>query len=264
MANNIPYTKEEIVEAVKKSKSYSDVYRQLGLQINGGSYKWMKKLIEDNNLDISHFMTSEERMRRMTELSNKSKGESLYSTDNLSNGERLSSGKLQGFLKFKGIAYLCNSCGLDRWLDKPIRLDIDHIDGDCANNHIKNLQYICPNCHRQKTIELVETKNGLKTKAKICKEKPSKTNKCVDCENLINIKATRCLSCSGSKRIKINYPSKDILLRLLWEKPTSLIAKDIGCSDKAIEKYAKKLGLSKPDRGYWQKLKYINGSREDN
>lgn len=32
------------------------------------------------------------------------------------------------------------------------QLDIDHIDGDHSNNDVSNLQVLCANCHRLKTI----------------------------------------------------------------------------------------------------------------
>lgn len=54
---------------------------------------------------------------------------------------------------------------------------------------------------------------------------------------------------------KIEWPSKEELEKLLWEKPTTSIAKDLGVSDKAVEKHVKKLGLAKPPRGYWSKQK---------
>ncbi len=53
---------------------------------------------------------------------------------------------------------------------------------------------------------------------------------------------------------KIVWPSAEVLEKLLWEKPTSQIAKDLGVSDKAIEKHCKKLALKKPPRGYWAKI----------
>ena len=62
----------------------------------------------------------------------------------------------------------------------------------------------------------------------------------------------------GYKKVhpkKIEWPSKEELEKLLWEKPTTSIAKDLGVSDKAVEKHVKKLGLAKPPRGYWIKQK---------
>jgi transposase-like protein len=52
----------------------------------------------------------------------------------------------------------------------------------------------------------------------------------------------------------VPHPTKDELEKLLWEKPTSQIAKQFGVSDKAIEKWSKLYGLKKPSRGYWRKV----------
>jgi 5-methylcytosine-specific restriction endonuclease McrA len=41
----------------------------------------------------------------------------------------------------------CTGCGLDRWLEGPIPLQLDHIDGDRTNNLLENLRLLCPNCH---------------------------------------------------------------------------------------------------------------------
>lgn len=42
----------------------------------------------------------------------------------------------------------CESCGLSKWLETPIPLDIHHKDGNSDNNKLENLEMICPNCHR--------------------------------------------------------------------------------------------------------------------
>lgn len=42
---------------------------------------------------------------------------------------------------------ICAICGISEWLEKPIRLHLDHIDGDRDNNVRDNLRGICPNCH---------------------------------------------------------------------------------------------------------------------
>ena len=55
------------------------------------------------------------------------------------------------------------------------------------------------------------------------------------------------------KKRKVLRPTKEELEKLLWEKPTSQLAEEFGVSDKAIEKWAKSYGLSKPPRGYWSK-----------
>lgn len=43
----------------------------------------------------------------------------------------------------------CEICGLDKWNDKEIPLELHHLDGNKKNNEICNLQILCPNCHAQ-------------------------------------------------------------------------------------------------------------------
>jgi len=45
--------------------------------------------------------------------------------------------------------YQCEVCGIVDWMGKPIKLELDHIDGNADNNVRENLRLICPNCHAQ-------------------------------------------------------------------------------------------------------------------
>ena len=40
-----------------------------------------------------------------------------------------------------------NMCGISRWLDGEVPLQLDHKDGNKDNNNLKNLRLLCPNCH---------------------------------------------------------------------------------------------------------------------
>jgi len=44
----------------------------------------------------------------------------------------------------------CSECGQEStWNNKPLGLQLDHIDGNSDNNDLSNLRLLCPNCHTQ-------------------------------------------------------------------------------------------------------------------
>ena len=43
----------------------------------------------------------------------------------------------------------CEVCGLSEWMNKPIPLELHHIDHNRYNNSLDNLQILCPTCHSQ-------------------------------------------------------------------------------------------------------------------
>jgi Zn finger protein HypA/HybF involved in hydrogenase expression len=43
----------------------------------------------------------------------------------------------------------CWTCGITNWNNKPIVMELEHIDGNSTNNNLDNLSLICPNCHSQ-------------------------------------------------------------------------------------------------------------------
>ncbi len=49
----------------------------------------------------------------------------------------------------------CERCGLERWRDQTLPLELHHVNGDGQDNRLENLQLLCPNCH-----SLTETWGG--------------------------------------------------------------------------------------------------------
>lgn len=51
---------------------------------------------------------------------------------------------------YQNLEQKCYMCGIGcAWNEKPLRLQIDHINGNIKDNRLVNLKMICPNCHTQ-------------------------------------------------------------------------------------------------------------------
>lgn len=57
--------------------------------------------------------------------------------------------------------------------------------------------------------------------------------------------------CQSKALRRVIRPDKETLEKEVWTVPTVQLAKKYGVSDKAIEKWCKSYGVSKPPRGYW-------------
>ena len=135
------------------------------------------------------------------------------------------------------------SLHLGRWLNTDEV--VHHKDKDRTNNDISNLELT--NVRDHAILHAVE--NGTVYEERFCEHcyKPFNTTEAKD-QRFCSVECVKC----NSKRFEV---PKDKLNELLWKYPTTHIAKMFGVSDKAIEKRAKKFGLTKPPRGYWAKLK---------
>ncbi|MGE9294746.1 MAG: tyrosine-type recombinase/integrase [Puniceicoccales bacterium] len=63
------------------------------------------------------------------------------------------------------------------------------------------------------------------------------------------------LDSNFNQRGLTNWPPDAKLKQLVWEKPLSRLAKDMGVSDNAIRKRCKKLGIDLPKNGHWQRVR---------
>lgn len=136
------YSKENLESLCRTSFSYREVLILLNLIPRGGNYRTLKKYISLYNIETSHFKKPGYNLKpnnRKYTLEEILKSNSHYSSNKLK--KRLIK---EGYFDAK-----CYNCNLSHWLNKPIILELEHIDGDNTNNTIENLTLLCPNCHSQ-------------------------------------------------------------------------------------------------------------------
>jgi hypothetical protein len=65
-------------------------------------------------------------------------------------GRRTSRHHLKNRLLKEGLKeHRCETCGITRWMGKPINMQLHHKNGDGLDNRLDNIQFLCGNCHSQ-------------------------------------------------------------------------------------------------------------------
>ena len=141
------WTDDDLRRSVARCASISAVIRELGFKASGGMHRFISGHIRRLGLDTSHF-TGQSWMkdrRRPAEHVLHSLESILVAGSHYRNTGKLRERLIRAGLKQR----LCEQCGRDEWLGRPITLELDHINGDTCDNRIENLRILCPNCHSQ-------------------------------------------------------------------------------------------------------------------
>lgn len=248
MSTNNPhrsYTDKEFLKAVKDGYGMVDVMTYLGLRPGGGNYRSIKKLLTELNPDTSHWI--------QTKTGPKGKRKTLEELLVKDSDYRFSSALKSRLLTEGILEYRCYTCGINKWLDQDITLQIDHINGDHLDHRIDNLRLLCPNCHSQTPTHKSKNKKGKKKKKyKMSKslkaaveasekKKKYKKNNCKVCGKGITNEASKCKSCYGKERekTKIEWPPTEELFIKVRETSYVQVAKELGVSDNAVRKRLK-------------------------
>lgn len=236
------YTDEQLKEAVVGARSISDVLRKLGLAIYGGGCRpHLFARLKAVGIDPDTI-----RNRSWNKgLSFKPRMLEKYL---VRNGPLITSSRLRKRLFKAGLkTERCEICGLGpEWNSKPLKLQLDHIDGDHYNNELVNLRILCPNCHTQTDSYAVQTSARTKTTREISiRAKHTRTvlsPVCTKCGVIIKAgKTGLCNKCyiDSQPRKVVNRPNKSELETLVAEIGYSATGRLFGVSDNCVRKWLK-------------------------
>ena len=143
MVNKIDLLSDgEFTKLINNSSCTSDVLRKLGYSTNGNS--WGNKIIKER-MDKLELIFTKKNENYYKEYSTSIPIEQILIKDSEYNRTKLKERLIKEGLK----EYKCECCGIKEWNNKPISLQLHHINGIHNDNRLSNLQLLCPNCHSQ-------------------------------------------------------------------------------------------------------------------
>lgn len=138
---------EQFEQLIKTSINISEVLFKLGYTTKGNSwgYSQIRKRMDDLNIPMNAF-------KGKSAMISRSKEKELTEDDLFKENCRHNRNCLRRFIiKNNILPYKCARCGITKWNNKTLSLELDHINGINDDNRLENLRFLCPNCHSQTT-----------------------------------------------------------------------------------------------------------------
>lgn len=140
--NNTPgkYTIEQLKEGLLKSECMWDLCKILDVTYCSFNLKKIKELCNRHNIVIN--MDVKKTFQRGK----------VYNTPESVFVENSTAYRhiVRDMMNKHHYTGICSDCGCgETHNNKPLKLELDHINGNSTDNRLQNLRWLCPNCHSQ-------------------------------------------------------------------------------------------------------------------
>lgn len=219
-------TEEKLKEAIKNSISIAGTLKYMNMSVTTGNYKSFHRSIKMYNIDTTHFL-GQSHLGGKEHITSKNIPLVNILVEN-SDYQSISTLKIR-LVRDNIFNYECSNCGLINWDDKPISLQLDHINGIYNDHRIENLRFLCPNCHSQ--TETFAGRNA--KKIEIVPGKPD--HDFCACSNLKLKTSKVCKLCAARNREKIKWPSKSELQTMVDNNGYSKTGRALNVSPTSVK-----------------------------
>lgn len=223
------YSNDDIIEILNNSKSFREALNKFGYCSNGSAgYVSAKRIMKKRNIIVPpyHYYGN-----------GKSNPKYDLSEILIENSKYTSRTSLKKRLVNAGLLeYKCKCGNTGVWKGKSLVLQLEHKNGINNDNRLKNLEFLCPNCHSQSETFAGKNNSGSNKKIKIIKY----------CECGIKIYKTSimCKKCRGkfvaqkNRKVKLRPSYSDLINNITFSNYT-ITGKKYGVSDNTIRNWLK-------------------------
>lgn len=128
-------TDSRIIEMCESASSMSEAARELGISLS---------ILSKRAKKLNCYKTNQSWNKGKSVLDDTEKSSIIFCENSSFN---IVKNRRKSILNYFGNC--CSNCKIIDWLDLPLSLEIDHINGINTDNRIENLRTLCPNCHSQ-------------------------------------------------------------------------------------------------------------------
>lgn len=141
--NNTPrskYSIEQLKEGLLKSECMWDLCKILDITYCSYNLNKIKELCKRHNIVIDKDIKKTFRRRKTTNTP-----EGVFVKNSTAYRH-----VVRGMMTKYHYTGICDECGCgELHNNKPLTLELDHINGNSTDNRLDNLRWLCPNCHSQ-------------------------------------------------------------------------------------------------------------------